>query len=166
MRNNKGFSLIEMIVVVAIIAILAGGAVVGFSYLQGRGAESTAQKIAALLKESQAISTSKYENSFIIQIDQEGQIIVTQTYKATIDSEPASTVTNIGDTLVSLSYETSANLVTLTTGSSLTLSFDRTDGTFEYIEGSEDYCYKIYVDKGGTRKTISLTPKTGKITVE
>lgn len=118
------------------------------------------------MREAEALAMSKYEDSIIIQIDQSGLVTVIQYYKDTTDAQAIQNTTTVGDSSVSLSYETSSNLVTLSAGNSLKINFDRTDGTFGYMDGTSDYCYKIYVDKGGTRKTISLTPKTGKIEIE
>lgn len=166
MKNNKGFSIIEMLVVIAIIAVLAGVGIFGFSFLQGRGADRAARKIVALLEETQAMSMVKYDNSFLLQIDQDGFITIKQIYKTTEEDNEEIFETKLDDSGVIISYETSSELVTLKEGQQLALSFKRASGEFDYIAGTNDYCYEIYLEKGGTRKHISLTPKTGKISVE
>ena len=50
--NNKGFSLIELIVAVLIVAILSGGALAAFNSVRNERSESAGKVLASVLKQA------------------------------------------------------------------------------------------------------------------
>ena len=63
-NNNKGFSLVELIVIIAIMAIVTGGAVLSISMATGSEARKVFQKIDAELNEVKTESMTRYGEKF------------------------------------------------------------------------------------------------------
>ena len=163
MKNNQGFSIVELIIVIAIISILIGVGLGSISYTQGLRANSTAEKILSVIEECKTVAPSKYETSLIIQINDSGDIeAIVQTQASKEDNIVQESVT-VGQSDTIVSFEKNNGGVSLLEEESLTIKFDRTTGAFDT---TTDYCEKIYIERGGVTKTITLEPKTGKVWVE
>ena len=58
-RDNSGFSLIELIVAVLIIAIISGGALIAFNSIFSSQADAAAQNVVNVLKQTRAFALGK-----------------------------------------------------------------------------------------------------------
>lgn len=65
-QNNKGYSLIELIVIVAIIALMVGMGSLAVSLLTGSDAKQACEKISAQLNEAKTGSMSRYDEDLNI----------------------------------------------------------------------------------------------------
>lgn len=65
--NNKGFSLVELIVIIAIIAIAAGGLAMSVSLVVGSEAKKAVQKIESSLDSAKTGAMSRYAETLTIQ---------------------------------------------------------------------------------------------------
>ena len=63
-RDNRGFSLIELIVVVLIMAIISGGAIIAFNSIFSNQATAAAKSIASALKQTRAYALGKENNTY------------------------------------------------------------------------------------------------------
>ena len=164
MKKNGGFSIVELVIVVAIIGILIAVGMGSISYNQRLKAQECAEKITALIEECKLISTSKYETSLIIQNNGSGEIEAVESIKPSAEESASQTISIVGDTSVTISYETtSGGTGNLSEGGSFTINFDRVTGAFDT---KNDNIAVIYVEKGGVTKTITLESKTGKVSIE
>lgn len=59
MKNNKGFSLLEMIIVIAIMAVVTSVSFVGLGYLYSTNIKSSIKKINSSLLKTQSYTTAK-----------------------------------------------------------------------------------------------------------
>lgn len=59
MKNNKGFSLIELIIVIAILSVLTGVSAVGLGYLYSTNVKSSIKKVDSSLQKVQSYTVSK-----------------------------------------------------------------------------------------------------------
>lgn len=59
MKNNKGFSLIELIIVIAILSVLTGVSAVGLGYLYSTNVKSSIKKVDSSLQKVQSFTVSK-----------------------------------------------------------------------------------------------------------
>lgn len=155
MKNNKGFSLVEMILVIAILAVLVLVGTLGLSYVQGREAEKATQEIVSVLREAQAISMVKYETQVTITTDASGNIVANTTVQDNADAEKVTETSRICSSTVSILCAAQSP------NDSMTFVFDRTNGSFKTFPDTE-----IYVEKAGTKKVIVIAPGTGKISIE
>ena len=71
-KNNKGFSLIELVVVIAIMAILVGLIVVSLSTVFGTKALECAEKVSAKIDSVKTGSVSLYNETMVLKYDTDG----------------------------------------------------------------------------------------------
>ena len=91
MKNNKGFSLVELIVVIAIMAILAAVAVAGFSVYIPKAQQASDKQMVADIE--YALTLSGYDTS-AFPSDYSGYIILTQDKGAQASDEYLATILN------------------------------------------------------------------------
>ena len=169
-RNNKngGFSLVELIIVVAIMAIVVG--VIGLSVgtLTGRKTAKCADEIVSTLERARVLfvllqnsSTGEYR----AQIYQGGTIVSDRS----VGKEPITIQVYFDDD--STPYNLSQLKGTLPYASAtdgLHLVFNRASGAFEEktcaaADVVKDYCKKIVISNGTRTITITTVGRTGKI---
>ena len=91
MKNKKGFSLIEMIVVIAIMAIVLGLGALGISTLTGQRVKTASKDIYNMYGSSQLVAMSKGDTLFgMAYVD--GQVMVGTFYKSDKTSKTYSPV--------------------------------------------------------------------------
>ena len=156
--NNKGFSIIELLVVMAIIAIVSVIAGVSISASNTAKTERTAASINALISKCRADCLGRTGSVYLtISLDSNGDIVCLQSDGTTVSTETFS------GTATSVSYTTklgSADPVEVSlSGHPLTLSFNRSTGGLNPQSGGS-YCTSI-IFTGGKSFTIVLVPSTG-----
>ena len=181
-NKNKGYSLIELVVVIAIMAILVGMFVISVSSLSGRKVNKCADEIVSTLERARVLTLGKEQNQveFRLYYDDTEKEYRAQIYQATslvsdraAGSDPIEIkVLFEGDTaeydLKSHNIKGTAPYVKEGVGQDgLFLVFNRSSGAFEpgtnTVGETKDYCSKIIISAG--TRTIEITPvgRTGKI---
>lgn len=178
--GNQGFSLVELIIVVAIMAILAGGLALSLSVVSNRKVSKCADEIAATIERAKVLTLGKAKDNVkcIISYDStEGA------YYAVI-KQGGTEVSNrkVGENPITITvyFDNETTGYTLENISSkdpydeehydgLLLLFDRASGAF--VEGTnkaggaeKKYCSRIVVSGGNREVEINTVGKTGKIT--
>lgn len=167
MKKNEGFSLIELIVTVAVMAILSAGVVTIVLSRSGREANSASQKISTVLSETRAQALAK-ENAWMkISYDTDKGYVIETSYSGDV----------VLGKKIEISYTTEGGSSVLISGSgSLILSYKRASGEFypmgsidaaqKFIPGS-DYCDKIKVSAGAAHHyELTLIKETGRNELE
>ncbi len=164
MRENKGFSLIEIVVVMAIISILTVTAAVGIQSLGNRQVTRCIDSIETYLGKTKVAALAQNNKSYI-EIYQTADGCIIDSYV----SDHLDKSEKIGNSDIEISYYKSGGIRTvLTETERLKISFKRDSGALMSLEGEPDtvFCQKIEAAKGTITKTIVLVEATGKFYVE
>lgn len=167
-RNNRGYSLIELIVVVAILAILSTGVIGYFGLLSNSSAKETMTKLKTAMTNTRTQAMSKAQASLLIY-EQDGEYYV----QLTINGAEESPI-KVGNSRVYVTYTKSNALdqslpIPSKEAGGLRIEFNRDTGGFKPIEsgsGNEIYCKKITVSAGSRKYEIVCEKLTGKVKVE
>lgn len=159
--NNKGFSLIELIVIMIIVVILATAVVVAFVNSDTQKTKTSASLVSKYLDNVLNYSLTKGDAYFEIRYDSaSGKYYVE-------DSEGHSEKLASG---VKVSYdvenrENANNIPIDESNDTLKFSFNRTNGSFAPTE-SGDYIKNIYLKSNDSTKVVHLYTKTGAYEIE
>ena len=154
-RNNKGLTLIEILVVIAIMSIAVGGAGVGLSLAYSRDAEKCAKSINAALENARMLAMSQKGN-FTMELDMENHILYIHSSESTTpvhEEDLQSRVT------ISVPDDASAT--------SVTVQFDKSTGKVLSMSSESGGILRIRAENmNGKRATVVLVKGTGKHYVE
>lgn len=169
MNRNRGFSLIELIVVVAILAIAASLVVGSFNLVYVKNMQSCASRIDALLSKTKICAMTR-AGSVYLRIYQGSDGIYADYCEggAVVESN------KVGKSTVALVWNDGTTDHALA-DQDLCLSFDRSTGAFtplgtaftmydatSAMKDSPAYCVSITLSSGGASRVISLIGPTGK----
>lgn len=182
-NNNGGFSLVELVIVIAIMAVLVGVMATSITSLTGRRVRKCADEIVTTLERTRVLTLGKEQNQvecvisydtdkkeYKAQILQGGTVVTDRILgkdpiKITVYFEENSTEYLLTDLMGSDSL-----LPYVSASKGLHLVFNRASGAFEkntttLTSGSTDmgYCQRIDVSNGTRTIEITTVGKTGKI---
>lgn len=159
-KNNKGFSLVEMIIVIAIIAIVTSAAFFGFGYLSMADCKKCANRI------NSGLSTAKSKT--MAEVDQMNMFLYRYNDDFYIKYDTSDTITKDGDaekigngSISITTYSVSGTTTVLQNGSEpVKVTISRKDGSYKTAPQS------FLVSSGDVSKTVYLVTETGKHFVE
>ncbi len=167
-KDNRGFSLVELIIVLAIMGALAGATFIGIGMISGKPAEECASKIFSTIQANRTTAMGKFSASVSFYVGANGIYVVEEVNG--VDGTPV----KIGEAGVKVQYrvtgdgaESWRNLGDST--APLVISYNRSTGAFHDLEamGMDDkYCIEIKCSKANRTKTIALYHLTGKVSME
>ena len=158
--NNRGITLVELIVVIAITAILAGGGITLMGLVPRMQVNGCAQDFAGTMNKVKTNTMSFQEVKVELYQNETG--VYMQTYKGGVAEE----LVQIGEKGVCVKAVIGGSAVELN-GMKLELSYDRSSGAFSDVQvvgGVRGECTSITFYRGTTERTATLTKLTGKIT--
>lgn len=161
-RDNRGISLVEILVVVAIMAVLGGVGIWGINAMTGKPAQQCAQKIVYSLERHRTTSMSKVEAKYKLVRDPINDRVFYEEYIRNDLNEDfvRSARVEIGDSKTKVQYLLGSDPTRLELP--LELAFDRSSGSFKTQTGG-GYCTKIIIMRGGREYEVTLVPLTGKV---
>lgn len=177
MRDEKGFSLIELIVVVALMALLMTGVFIGLGAMTGMHAKECANNLDTALDQAKnyALTKSGGLDAYMELSKETDGYYVTFYVPDKPVVKPGETASylqierkKIGRASVDISCEfKSAGRIMLNEGSAVRFYYDRVSGAFKETQsgGISDFCEEIIIDKHRKYK-ITLVPATGKHTLK
>lgn len=172
MKNNKGFSLLEMIIVIAILAVVASVSFVGLGYLYSTNIKSSVKKINSSLLKTQNYTMAKSNGGrdVYMRINQasDGNYYIEywrvsgETRVKIQDDE------KIGKKNLTVTcHKDDGSTATVSVGSPVDVYFNRsTGGLLPITAGGDVYWSKIEITaNGANRCTVTISKVTGKTEV-
>jgi len=165
--DNKGFTLVEMLVVVAIIAVVTGIFTLGFSLISTKHVDQCAKKIQMSLESCRTTTMGKLD-AYLHFYTYDGKIIVSKNIVTATGTN--STVSELGGNNLSVKYVVTdgASSSEHTLGSTaLEIKFDRASGSLKPYSGSSYISEFIVTNTSGTKTLhVKIDKLTGRVTVE
>ena len=157
--KNKGFSLVEIIVVVAILAVTLTLLFLSVNTIFALNVQKTAKEIVSELGKTKiACMTRQGDVSMRLYKTDEGIML-----EHVENGTPKGPAEKVGKAdIVITCYFGSDTDGTELDASGLTFSFNRSDGSFKPTSGGS--CTKLVVSSKDNSRTILLWPETGKVT--
>lgn len=163
-QNNKGFSLVELIVVIAIGVILASAITISLSSVLGVAVKQCARNIESVLNKTRVSTMGK--DSVVVELYKDSSDGAYY-YKVTTNGTDTETK-KIGRSSLEISYSMEqdySSVKSLTGSDAISIEFDRGSGV-EKTDANGKCCSRIWIKKGSTQKVITIYKETGKIVSE
>ncbi len=166
--GNKGMSLVELIMVVAILALFTGGITYSINWASGKAAEECAQKLAYSLQQARTMAMGKNSITVTIKKDGDGYIVTETEIVSNTDSTPTTETksSRVGKKTVTVKFSDGSSERELDTGG-VQLVFDRASGALKTLNGAEAGATSplFTISKGNTLRKVEIVPITGRISV-
>lgn len=165
--DNRGISLVEIIIVLAIMTVAGGAMLIGIGMISGKPAQKCSQKIVYSLERHRTTAMGKVDTEYKLYVGADGAIWLDEKVweKNAPPAAPDRTSSiPIGEKSVTVTYVCGSATQDLASAP-LTLKFRRGSGGFQPQAGG-DYCTEIKVSKAGKDYTIELVPLTGKVSIK
>ena len=161
--KNEGFSLIELIVVIAIMTILTVGIAISLSSVSSQKAKAATKTIYSSLEYTQTAAMAKAMAYLEIYQKDDGYYLAVVEGCAT---QPVRKEKKLCDDSVTISYTTKGSAVAQKIDATpLQITYDHVTGAIlslgDAADGSPIYCNGIIVSKGSYEGQIDLVPETG-----
>ncbi|MDE6318213.1 MAG: type II secretion system GspH family protein [Lachnospiraceae bacterium] len=166
--NNAGYSLVEMVIVIAILALLVGTVVYSVIMVFSANAKTTANNIQRAIADCKVTTMGRSAAYMELYRDASDQNVYTRMYvwdNSAGDYAPAEPQ-KVGTSRVYVAYKPKNGIETeLTAGDKIKITFDRASGGFT-DDGSGNIYVKLHVVGGSKDYDIVLTELTGKSEVK
>lgn len=161
--DDKGYSLVEMIIVIAIMAVLVASVGLSVGLISTKPARKCADQLRAVLTEHRSRALGKADSKAIVRIGDKGEIFLDEYYQEDVKTAGITLAksTVVGEKRVLLSYEEAdGTVVPMGPGDEVELCFDRNGGTLK----SGPAIFRSA--KGNKTYKVTIHKLTGKIDAE
>lgn len=167
-QENSGMSLVELLIIIAIMSITVGLSSLGLSLVFSRDAEKCANSIDSAL-ETTRMSTMSQKGTFTLEID-----TVNNRMSLTSSSAPGTELLSNSDaefqSRVSVSLESTGGSVDISSKDKLSVTFDKSTGRVAKIYTDGDVSQNVdgtvirirCENSNGKKATVVLVRSTGK----
>ena len=162
-KNNKGFSLVELIVIIAIMAVFMTSIITYIGMVGGAQAKKCANGLSGSLSQTKVCAMSRSKASMTVYSDDTG------VYVKMVQGN-SERIEKIGNQGTIVEYRTVRNsdvfmAVGNTADSGVKIEFDRASGACKKMSTGE-YCYGFKVTCGQTTYIVNIEPLTGKVSIQ
>lgn len=154
-NDNKGFSLVEMIIIIAIIAVLGGVTAYGLSLVSGKPVTQCARQMQILLEQNRTVAMGKENNTYVVIYKTPSGVMAQEYINGTIHGEPI----KIGESTVDVTCGGSSIGDSKDTGKKV--EFDRSTGALKGNARME-----FVISRGSKVSKLIIEPLTGKVRIE
>ena len=167
--NNKGYSLLEAIVIIAILGVLTGFMATSSGLFDGRRVKACADSVSSLLDKVRLANLGKDEVTLTIYKDTDQAIkakIVTKIMSSNRSTTEKEFIEDVSNDNVEMSYSTdiSGSAENPAGAAGMVFNFNRNTGAIKDTSPNGIQC--IILRKGNAEKKIKIYAATGKIIVE
>ena len=157
--NDQGISLIELIIVLAIMAIIGGAAFLSTTVATDKHVNSCGQKIASSLEQTRGLAMGK-QSGYVTLSQTAGDYVYLQMY---IDGQPYGDRVAVGRPGVTVNItRDGGGTTTLVSEGSVTIQFDRSNGSVSSVGGAAPIV-KIAVTNGRRTMNVNIDKFTGRV---
>lgn len=158
-KLNKGFSLVEMVVIVSLLVIVSSATIIGVSYISGKPAQQAASKFSTLAQTDRNATMGKYKTELIIKQDSTGTSAEEYFYSDASGVPSNNKISKIADKHVITEFSLDNVNWTTVDAAGVTIEFDR--GTGALKNPSSDVYFRF--TKAGYNYIIRIYHLTGKV---
>ena len=167
--NNKGYSLLEAIVIIAILGVLTGFMATSSGLFDGRRVKACADSVSSRLDKVRLANLGKDEVTLTIYKDTDKAIkakIVTKIMSSNRSITEKTFIEDVSDDNVEMSFSTdmSGSAENPAGAAGMVFNFNRNTGAIKDTSPNGIQC--IILRKGNAEKKIKIYAATGKIIVE
>lgn len=177
MKQNKGYTLVELIVVIAILVVLTGAGVLQMRSVFSYYAKQCAENLEAQLNRVQIVNMARKTTEMeIYQSASDHAYYVRVTENKGIAAAEKITEKQVGRSSLLITYSTDTadtNVHTLGGGDSIIIRFDRSTGALKVTDDSDPSkvigAHRIWIRQKGNKSkvyTVTIHQETGKIEVD
>ncbi|MBE5935125.1 MAG: prepilin-type N-terminal cleavage/methylation domain-containing protein [Lachnospiraceae bacterium] len=167
-NNNKGYSLVEIIIVIAILAVVTSGAGISFRLIYNTRVTTGARNIQSMCKAARLNNMTKQKLKYIHLFRRDG------TYYVYVDDQLTGATSNmdeqIGSVDMGISYGPRSGGTTLLANNKVfTIYFDRSGKCYFYDAAGNmlsSNITRILFSNGKRQATVNISKITGKVTME
>ena len=161
-KNNKGFSLVELIVIIAIMAVLTTSIITYIGMLGAGQAKKCANGISSGFSQTKVCAMSRSSAYMVVYSNDDGVFLKT----VQGGNERIEKIGNKGAVVEYRNVRNGTNFMPIGNdeSSGVRIEFDRASGACKKVAG--EYCYGFRVTCGTTTYIVNIEPLTGKATIQ
>jgi prepilin-type N-terminal cleavage/methylation domain-containing protein len=171
-KDNKGFSLVELIVVIAIMGVFAGMLTIGFNVVTNQKSKTAAKELKTTLQTVRTTAMSK-TGTYGCRIAQndEGTLVVQRvTITKDAGGNPIYNVSEEIELDSRITITASCTTGVVTTDQGIVLGFEKSSGAFKSCTNDVGTdlgtCKELIIKRNSDTVKLKLSASTGKVEIE
>lgn len=161
MKNNKGFSYVEFLIVIGIMAVLVSMVSISMGLISRTNVNRGAEKLNSSINRARNMAMAKGTERSIVKITFDGSKYYCYVGNSTNSAQGEEEEIAISPITIGYCENGSNTEIGITATNPLILKFDQSTGSFKAMANGK-YCSKIIVTNEDKTATITLYPETGK----
>ncbi len=161
MKNNKGFSYVEFILVIGIMAVLVSMVSISMGLVSRTNVNRGAEKLNSSINRARNMAMAKGTDRSIVKITFDGTKYYCYVGSATGDSSKGREEIAMSPVTIGYSVQGGSSVQLITTTNPLVLKFDQSTGAFKAMSDGK-YVTKLVFTNSDKTASITLYPETGK----